>query len=91
MQFHPHLHLLVPAAALSEDQVEAIRSRQEDYLLPYASLAEQYRSCFPGNLRAKHPGLYAELDPQVRRIDWNVNLKCVGRGKKAIRYLAAYV
>jgi len=91
MQLHPHLHLLVPAAALSEEQVEAIRARQQDYLLPHAPLARCYREHFLSDLRRKHPGLYAELDPQVRRTDWNVNLKCVGRGKKAIRYLAAYV
>lgn len=91
MQFHPHLHLLVPAAALSEDGIKAIRAKQEDYLLPHASLAKHYRRHFLGYLREKHPGLYAELDPQVCRIDWNVNLKSVGRGKKAIRYLAAYV
>lgn len=91
MQFHPHLHLLVPAAALRADGLEALRAKQEHFLLPHAPLARCYRRHFLGYLRGKHPGLYRQLDPQVLRVDWNVNLRHVGRGKKAIRYLAAYV
>ena len=91
MQFHPHLHLLVPAAALGPDGCEAIRAKYPDYLLPHAKLAARYRDLFLANLREKHPDLYAGIDPQVRRMDWNINLKLVGRGKKALRYLAAYV
>ncbi|MEM6901108.1 MAG: transposase [Pseudomonadota bacterium] len=91
MQFHPHLHLLVPAAALSEDGCTAIRASNPEFLLPHAPLTRLYRDHFLGQLKRQHPGLYAELDPKLGRIDWNVNLQHVGRGKKAIRYLAAYV
>lgn len=91
MLFHPHLHLLVPAAALGPDGLTAIRAKYPDYLLPFDPLKRRYKERFLGGLRDKHPGLYAELDPQVTKIDWNVNITAVGRGKKAIRYLAAYV
>ena len=50
-----------------------------------------YREHFFARLRDKHPGLYALIDPSVGSIDWNVNVKAVGRGKRALRYLAAYV
>lgn len=91
MQFHPHLHLLVPAAALGRDGCEALRAKQPDFLLPHAPLKRRYRARFLDHLRERHPGLYDEWAPLVRNIDWNVNLQSVGRGKKAIRYLAAYV
>lgn len=91
MQFHPHLHLLVPAAALSEDGCAAVRARHPDFLLPHAPLARCYRRRFLAELRTKHPGLHQHWCPQFGDIDWNVHLKAVGRGKKAIRYLAAYV
>lgn len=91
MQFHPHLHLLVPAAALAEDGCGALRAKHPDFLLPHAPLARRYRERFLSGLREKHPALYADLAPRIRGVDWNVNLQAAGRGKKAIRYLAAYV
>lgn len=91
MQFHPHLHLLVPAAALAEDGCGAFRAKHPDFLLPHAPLARRYRGRFLSGLREKHPGLHADWAPRIRGVDWNVNLQAVGRGKKAIRYLAAYV
>ena len=42
-------------------------------------------------LRDRHPDLYTQIDPGIRSTDWNVNIKAVGRGKRALRYLAAYV
>jgi hypothetical protein len=91
MRFHPHLHLLVPAAALGAEGCEAIRAKYPDFLLPHAPLARCYRERFLSSLQDKHPGLSEEIDPQVRHTDWNVNLQAVGRGKSALRYLAAYV
>ena len=91
VQYHPHVHVLVPAAALSQNGCEAIRAKHENYLLPYAALARSYRDQFLRHLRDKHPGLHAKLDPQLARMDWNVNIQSVGRGKVALRYLAAYV
>ena len=42
-------------------------------------------------LTVKFADLYAQIDPGVGSIDWNINVKAVGRGKRALRYLAAYV
>ena len=91
MEFHPHLHVLVPAVALGAQGCEVIRAKDPEFLLPHALLARRYREHFLAGLRDKHPGLYAQIDPCVGSIDWNVNIKAVGRGKRALRYLAAYV
>jgi len=91
MQFHPHLHLLVPAAALSGNGTEAIRSKEEEFLLAHVPLARSYRANFVRLLRESHPGLLAGIDAQVLRTHWNLNIRAVGRGKRAVRYLAAYV
>ena len=91
IQFHPHLHILGPAVALGPEGSQAIRARHPDFLLPHAPLARSYREHFLAYLKDKHPCLYEQIDPEVRSIDWNVNVKAVGRGKRALRYLAAYV
>ncbi|TVP82347.1 MAG: hypothetical protein EA353_00520 [Puniceicoccaceae bacterium] len=42
-------------------------------------------------LRDKHPGIAAEIDPALSESKWNLNVRSVGRGKSALRYLSAYV
>ena len=91
MEFHPHLHVLVPAVALGAEGSEAIRAKDPEFLLPHAPLARSYREQFLSELRHRHPDLYEPIDSKVLSIDWNVNVKAVGRGKQALRYLAAYV
>ena len=91
MEFHPHLHVLVPAVALRARCCQAIRAKDPEFLLPHAPLAKRYRDHFLTMLRDKHPGLYAQINPSVGSINWNVNVKSVGRGKRALWYLAAYV
>ena len=91
MAYHPHLHLVVPAVALGNEGCEVIRAKNPDYLLPHHPLAMRYRERFLAHLRDKHPALAAALDPQVTETKWNVNVQSVGRGKTALRYLAAYV
>jgi hypothetical protein len=91
MQFHPHLHLVVPAVALSPEGCEVIEAKNPEYLLPHALLAMRYRDRFLTHLRDKHPGLVSQLDPSLGQTKWNLNVQAVGRGRSALRYLAAYV
>lgn len=91
MTYHPHLHLLVPAVALAPEGCEVLRPANPEYLLPHPPLAKRYRNLFLSLLGGGHPELARELDGEVRRIRWNVNLQRVGSGRTAMRYLAAYV
>ena len=91
MQFHPHLHMIVPAVAFDPQTCEVFRPKNPDFLLPHAPLARAYRDAFYRHLGDKHPGLLEVIDPEVFRMKWNLNIRAVGRGIKALRYLAAYV
>ena len=91
MEFHPHLHVLVPAVAIGESGTEVIRAKDPEFLLPHAALARRYREQFLSRLRDKHPGLFKTIDPSLGSTNWNINIQSVGRGKRALRYLAAYV
>jgi len=91
MAFHPHVHVLIPAAALSEDGCHLRLPENPEYLFPYARLADRYRKRFLARLSDRHPALLATLDPVIHTMNWNVNVQHVGRGKTALRYLAAYV
>lgn len=91
MAFHPHVHLLMPAIALVEGGLALQHPKNEAYLFPHQRLANDYRNHYLCLLREKHPKLYADLDLALHTMRWNVNLQKVGRGKAALRYLAAYV
>ena len=91
MEFHPHLHVLVPAVDLGNNGCQVIRAKDPEFLLPHAPLARRYREAFLARLRDKHPDLYTLIDSDIHSTNWNINIKLVGRGKRALRYLAAYV
>lgn len=91
IQFHPHIHMILPAVALNTQTCEVIHQKNPDYLFPYQALAEHYRNHFHAQLKNNHPHLSQQIDPQIWDLDWNVNIQSVGRGKSALRYLAAYV
>jgi len=96
-QHHPHVHIIVPAIALDPKNKKLIRPKNPDkFLIHYRPLAARFRSLLFSSLKNKHPDLFAKLSPDQRRalspaINWNVQLKPVGKGKTALRYLARYV
>lgn len=91
MEFHPHVHIIVPAVGLGPGGCELVHPPVEDFLLPHALLARRVRDAFKGHLLEQHPQLYADVDPRIWAMKWNVNCRPVGRGKTALRYVAAYV
>ena len=91
MAYHPHLHLILPAVALSPEGCEVIHAKYPEFVLPHVPLAERYRERFIGHLQDKHPGIASEIDPALAQTRWNINIRSVGRGQSALRYLSAYV
>ena len=97
MQHHPHIHIIVPAIAFDERKKELIRPTQNGkFLVHYLPLAARFRSRMEQALRERHPEIYRQLNNEQTRTlsptkQWNVNLKAVGEGKTALRYLARYV
>jgi hypothetical protein len=96
IQHHPHVHLIVPAAAFRPDTGQLIQPKKDTFLVHYQPLAERFRSRLHSALKDHQPEIYQQLTSIQRHVlspakTWNVQLQPVGRGKSALRYLARYV
>jgi hypothetical protein len=87
LQFHPHLHFLVPAGALASDGtwIEARRK----FLMRVEPLSKIYRAKFRDAM--KDAGVYGEIPPCVWTRGWNSDVQPVGSGEHAMRYVGRYV
>ena len=88
LQYHPHLHLILPAGGLAEDGRSWLPSRQ-DLFVHTKPLARIFRAKFRDAMKAA--GLLEEIDPSVWKAEWVIDNKAVGNGKTTLRYLARYV
>ena len=90
LEFHPHVHLTMPAAALDADKGlwRSLRKSTKGggYLFNHKALAKVFRAKFLGALRA----LGLPLPPDLPE-DWVVDCKCVGTGGPALVYLGRYL
>lgn len=75
MQYHPHLHLIVPAA--------------NNFYLPVKALSKIFRAKFLTEMSRQK--LIGTIDPAVWKIDWNVNSQAVGDSEATLKYLAPYI
>lgn len=106
LEFHPHVHCIVPAGGLAADRSRWITS-QPNFFLPVAVLKEVFRGKFTEALKqAFHrgrlgfhgslkplgrPELFAELVRQTYRKEWVVYCKRpFGGAEHALRYLGCY-
>ncbi len=88
LNYHPHVHFIVPGGALSRDGTEWLSSRN-DFLVPVEALSKIYRAKFRELMKSQ--GLLKSIDRPVWSKGWNVNCKAVGDGRQSLRYLAPYV
>jgi hypothetical protein len=88
MHGHPHVHFIVPGGGLSADRSTWIRSDPE-FLVPIKPLSIIFRAKFRDALE-KTP-LYQNVSQRVWKKDWVVDIKPVGDGHHALKYLAPYV
>ena len=91
MQLHPHVHILIPAVALSADGCQLLHPQNEEFLVPVFALGAHLRQLFRQRLARDHPQLYERIAPAVWQQDWVVHAQPAGRGRSALRHLAAYV
>jgi hypothetical protein len=89
LQFHPHVHCVVPAAGLTADRLRWRRPPSADFFLPQPVLAARFRTRLKTAL-LKLPDSAAIAQP-VWRQKWVVDVQPAGSGETAIKYLAAYV
>jgi hypothetical protein len=86
LEFHPHLHFLVPGAGLNE-RGQFVRVKKPQFLLHLPHLQAAFRQHLYRLLKQNH----WQVDPQVWRKDWGVHIQPSGSGASALKYLGAYV
>ena len=85
LDFHPHVHLIVPAGSLHKCS-GLWRQKKGAYLFKADNLARVFRGKF---IHAMTQAKYT-LPPNTPK-KWNANCEQVGRGDKALTYLARYL
>jgi hypothetical protein len=86
LEFHPHIHCLVPGAGLDEDG-KFVRVKNSEFLVYLPHLQSAFRQHFYQLLK-EHDW---QADPQVWSKDWGVHIQPAGSGPPAVKYLGAYV
>jgi hypothetical protein len=97
LNYHPHLHCLLTAGALSDDGQSWRRPKQRRYLFPEAAVSALFRGKFLAGLKKLGPSLrwpagesMASLQPLYQK-SWRVYLKRpFGGPEQTLRYLAHY-
>jgi hypothetical protein len=88
LNYHPHVHYLVPAGGLSADGEQWVSTRH-NFLVPVRALSILFRAKFRDAL--KETDLFDQIPTQIWQKDWVVHCKQVGRGEGALKYLAPYI
>ncbi|MGH7484066.1 MAG: IS91 family transposase [bacterium] len=88
LQYHPHIHYLVPGGAVSS-QDGRWHASSPGFYLPVHALSKIFRAKFRDAMDAA--GLLGQIPSEVWDVDWNVNCQAVGSGQATLHYLARYV
>jgi len=88
LNYHPHIHFIVPAGGLSPDRKQWLASKP-DFFVRVEPLSVIYRAKFRDEM--KEAGLLHQIDPVVWTKPWIVNSQAVGDGRTSIKYLTPYV
>ena len=88
LDYHPHVHLLVPAGGLTPDGVAWIRPAHPRFLLPGYVLSPIVRAKMRDAFA--HAGVGAGVDPRVWQRRWAVHVERIGTGEHATLYLSRY-
>jgi hypothetical protein len=88
LQYHPHIHLVIPGGAVSEKGDQWLPSRQ-DLFVHTKPLALIFKATFRDAM--KKANLINKIDPSVWKQEWVVDSQPAGKGHNALRYLARYV
>ena len=88
LQYHPHIHYVVPGGALSSADRQWHASSPGFYL-PVHALSAVFRGKFRDAIT--RAGLLAEIPHEVWATSWNVNCQPAGDAANTLAYLARYV
>lgn len=88
LQYHPHIHYIVPGGALSRKE-NSWHCARIDFYLPVRAMSKMFKAKFRDEM--KKTELLNPIPTQVWNIDWNVNCQAVGNSAHSVKYLAHYV
>jgi len=88
LQYHPHIHSIVPGGGLSKDRAAWWPSRA-NFFVPVTALSPISRALFKDEMR--HAGLLEQIEPQVWPLPWHVPSQAHHHGHSAFPSLAPYV
>jgi len=88
LQYHPHIHFIVPGGGLSADRSTWLSARNTFYL-PVQALSKIFKAKFMHEMAKSN--LLSRIDPKVWSIKWNVNCQAVGKAEASLKYLAPYI
>jgi len=88
LQYHPHIHYVVPGGALCRKSGLWLSSRI-DFYVHIVRLSRTFRALFKKEM--SKAGLLSDILGSVWKIDWNVNIQAVGKSRRTVKYLAPYV
>ena len=91
LEYHPHVHYLVPGGGLTPDGLHWKRVQQPGFFLPQAVLAARFKNRLRQALERDHQELLRQIPARAWKIPWVVDVQPAGRGQRALHYLAAYV
>ena len=90
LDYHPHVHLVMPAAALDAGRnlwrVKCNKGSDKPYLFNHKALAKVFRAKLLAAIQLAGLALPARVPKR-----WVVDCKCVGSGEKALVYLGRYL
>ena len=88
LQYHPHLHIVIPGGAVSEKGNQWLPSRQDLFVhtTPFTRI-------FKAKLRdaMRKNNLFHTIEPSVWKQQWVVDSQSAGEGQNSLRYLSRYV
>ena len=88
--YHPHVHYIVTGGGFSKENNKWNKSRS-NFLFPVKALSKIFKAKFRDQLKKENPTLFNSISADVWYKAWIVNSIPVGRGDKALKYLAQYV
>jgi hypothetical protein len=88
LRYHPHVHYLVPALALTPDSKRWLVGKP-DFLVHVKPLGELFRAKFREGLR--QTPWAGQVNARVWAKSWVVDCRPVGSGTSALKYLAPYI
>lgn len=88
LQYHPHIHYIVPGGALSKDDGKWHSSRI-DFYLPVRAMSKIFMEKFRDEM--KKAGLFSSIPSEVWKLEWNINCQAIGSSEQCLKYLAPYV